>query len=559
MTLRRNRNQQALGNACTFETLEGRTLLSTSALGAPSALTAALTTTGIQLNWKDNDSTATGYTVLRSTNGKTYSPLTTLNSVIANSFIDTSVTSGTTYDYEVEAFNTTKTSTASNAVAATTKLSPVTGLTTTVIGPTTILLNWQDNDSSATGYNILRANDSVHFTQIAKVTSATANSYTDTSAVSGSQNQYEVVAYDAATIAAASALAAGATPLSAPSNLTATATSPTSVTLSWKDNDTSAIGYDVLRSTDGVHFTQIAKVTSAKATTYADNTAAADTSYEYEVMAFDASTTSPVSSAASVVTPLVAPSGLTAAATAPTSVQLKWKDNDPTAAGYDILRSTNGKTYSLVTLLASGSATTYTDTTAVSGTTYDYEVQASNGSNASAVSNAAAATTGLAPVSGLTAAATAPTTVQLNWTDNDNSATGYNVLRATDGIHFTQLAKVTSATATTYTDSAAAAGTQYQYEVVAFNAVATAAACAPASVTAPLAAPTSLTAAATGPTTVLLTWKNNAASATGYDILRSTDGVHFTQIGQVSSATTTSLTDTTAASAQANEYEVIAY
>ena len=45
--------------------------------------------------------------------------------------------------------------------------------------------------------------------------------------------------------------------LDAPTNLTATATSPSRVNLAWTDNATAETGYKIERSTDGVNFTQI--------------------------------------------------------------------------------------------------------------------------------------------------------------------------------------------------------------------------------------------------------------------------------------------------------------
>ena len=89
-------------------------------------LTAAATsTTSVGLTWKDTNSTAAGYNVLRSTNGKTYATIATLNSASANSYTDTTGMSGTTYDYEVEDFKSTTISNASNYAAATTKMAPV--------------------------------------------------------------------------------------------------------------------------------------------------------------------------------------------------------------------------------------------------------------------------------------------------------------------------------------------------------------------------------------------------------------------------------------------------
>ena len=84
----------------------------------------------------------------------------------------------------------------------------------------------------------------------------------------------------------------------------------------------------------------------------------------------------------------------------------------------------------------------------------------------------------IAPISALTAVATSPhSRVQLTWTDNDTTATGYTILRATDDVHFASIATVDSATATTPApDSTALPATGYEYEIQAFNTATTAAA-----------------------------------------------------------------------------------
>ncbi|MGD0542750.1 MAG: hypothetical protein ABSB33_14645, partial [Tepidisphaeraceae bacterium] len=255
---------------------------------------------------------------------------------------------------------------------------------------------------------------------------------------------------------------------------------------------------------------------------------------------------------------LAVPTTLTATASAPTTVQLHWKDNDATATGYYVLRSTDGIHYAQVSKLTSGAASSFTDATALSGHVYDYQVQAYQGTTNSAVSTRATVTTPLAAVSGPTASATGPKTVQLNWTDNDTSATGYYVLRATDGVHFTAIATLTSATVKTYTDGTALSGHAYQYEIEAFDAATTAPASKAASTVTPLAAPTAVTASLSG-LTIKLTWTDADSSATGYYVLRSTDNVHFSQITTLNTGLANSYSDSATAYGTTYYYKVEAF
>ena len=192
---------------------------------------------------------------------------------------------------------------------------------------------------------------------------------------------------------------------------------------------------------------------------YIDAVAVSGTSYYYQIRAYAGTITSDATAAATVTTPLAAPATLTAIAAGPTSVKLTWSISDPLAGGYDVLRSTDGVNFSQITALTGKTANTYTDTVS-SATGYKYEVQAYNVNNSSAVSKIAAVTTPLIPASSL-AAILSGSSVQLNWTDNDPSATGYYVLRACDGIHFTQLANLNSSSAATYADTTILTGHAY--------------------------------------------------------------------------------------------------
>jgi len=300
-----SRIQRDLANACRFEALEGRTLMSAGFLAAPSALTATATApTSIKLQWKDNASAATGYNVLRSTDGVHYSELTQLESGSASSFTDFTAASGHVYDYEIQAFSGSASSTGSNVAKAATPLVTPTGFTASLSG-SSVKLAWTDSDPSATGYYIARSTDGAHYTLIAKITSGSTKTYTDSATAAGTKYYYIMEAYNAVTTSALSAVAIVTTPLVTPTGLTA-AVSGFSIKLAWADNDPSATGYYVLRSTDGVHFSQIAKITGGSTKAYTDSATASGTKYYYQVESFNAVMTSAASTAASVTMPTVA-------------------------------------------------------------------------------------------------------------------------------------------------------------------------------------------------------------------------------------------------------------
>jgi fibronectin type 3 domain-containing protein len=221
-------------------------------------------------------------------------------------------------------------------------------------------------------------------------------------------------------------------------------------------------------------------------------------------------------------------------------VALSWNSVSG-ASGYNVKRATtSGGPYA--TIKADHASTSYTDTTAVNGTTYYYVVSATNMGGESAASTEASATP-LAPPAvpaGLTASVDA-TTISLNWTASDG-ATSYNVKRATaTGGAYTTIAS--GVTDTSYYDNDLPSGATYYYVVSGVNPVAESANSAEASATTIPAAPTGLTTTP-GNGQVTLSW-NASAGASGYTILRATslNGSYTTLATGVAG---TSYADTTA-------------
>jgi hypothetical protein len=149
-------------------------------------------------------------------------------------------------------------------------------------------------------------------------------------------------------------------------------------------------------------------------------------------------------------------------------------------------------------------------------------------------------TTVPAAPSNLSATATGPNSVVLNWTDNATNARGVKILRS-DGnaSNFVQIAEV-GPFATTFTDKTVNPATKFFYEVVATNALGDSGPSNQVNVQTPTG-PSVLQITATGSSQVNLAWTPTAADH--YNVLRSTDGVNFSTIANVS-ANVTSFIDT---------------
>ncbi len=382
-----------------FEELEGRSMMSGShlTLGAaaslvtPTAVTAnATSATNVNITWTDTDRAATGFTIMRSTDGTSFSQLGRVTTATLRTYSDATALANRTYYYKVQATATGKTSELSGAASAMTKLAAPTTLVATIHGTTDVALTWRNNDNGASGYKVLRASDGVHFATLETLSGGSVASYTDQGIVSGVAYSYQIQAISEANTSLATAAVKAAITLTAPDTLAASA-SATSVTITWAHNDPRATNMVVLRSTDGTTYTTLATLASS-ITTYTDRTVTTGSVYYYKVRATNTVAPAGTSDALRTSTPLIAPTNL-AANISGTRIALTWTNPNRTGIAYLVMRSTNGTDFTNLATLAPGAAAAYTDTTCAGNTQYYYKVKAVAGSIISDASTAATATT----------------------------------------------------------------------------------------------------------------------------------------------------------------------
>jgi fibronectin type 3 domain-containing protein len=255
----------------------------------PTGLTATAGDAQVSLTWTAS-ADATGYDVLRSTNGidGTYTALT--SGVASTSYTDSDVTNGTQYCYEVDASNANGTSDPSSPQCATPTLqapAAPTGLAATA-GDQQVNLSWLAS-SGADYYNVYRSEtgSAGSYTNITP-NGVVSTSYPDTGLTNQTTYYYYVTAENSAGESGpsnpVSAIPQASTTLDAPTNLTAKAAGKSGkINLSWTQSSSPNIVANKIYRDDGV-------VTTLNATTsYSDSNTSKGTSYCYDVTAVNSS------------------------------------------------------------------------------------------------------------------------------------------------------------------------------------------------------------------------------------------------------------------------------
>lgn len=214
-----------------------------------------------------------------------------------------------------------------------------------------------------------------------------------------------------------------------------------------------------------------------------------------------------------------APAGLALTGNGLTSVRLDWTNTAADRMKTRIERSPVVDNWVELGSVAPA-ATTFTDTTVPDGNAYRYRVLADNGNGRTASNIATIPAMPQAPAS-LVVKELSPSSVQLNWVDNDTLMDGFTIERAPSGGSFAPLT-TTVPGVKTYTDSSVPPGGGYLYRVNAFNARGNSAYSNPAGAV-PLP-PSNPSGQAIQPSQVNLTWSDNSSIESGYKIDRSNDG-----------------------------------
>ncbi|MDH5527574.1 MAG: hypothetical protein OEY97_09740 [Nitrospirota bacterium] len=391
---------------------------------APTALSASDVAAdnggAIALAWTPSASGgATQQRLYRSTvSGSGYALITTFANNTTAAFTDTTAVTGTVYYYVVRAFDGAVESASSNEAVATAldNLAPAAPTATAAAdvpldNGNALTVTWTPSVSAdAVEQRVYRSTTSGSgYTQVGTIAGNVTGTFTDTGLTKGIAYYYVVRAFDGSNLSANSPEATAVTVDNVlPSAPTAPAATDTpsdngsSITLTWTVSTSIDVTQQrIYRSTiSGSGYVLVGSIFDNTTSTWADTTVTDGTAYYYVLRVFDGAAESANSAEVTAIpADNIAPVTPTALAASDTpadaggSIDLTWT---PSASGdviqQRIYRSTiSGSGYTLMGTVFDAVTGAWTDTTAVTGTTYYYVVRAWDGTFESFNSNEASA------------------------------------------------------------------------------------------------------------------------------------------------------------------------
>jgi fibronectin type 3 domain-containing protein len=545
---------------------------------APTAPTAASArATGhstIELTWSGQSPNEDRFEIDRSTDGGGSWPNRFTAPAGTTRFTDVGLVSSTAYTYRVRACNAVGCSDFTASTTAATAPAPPTALTAVAVSPTRIDLAWTDRSSDETAFSIERSTDGGFVWLAIRQTEANATAFSDQQAAAGATFRYRVRACRGGICSGPSNVAEATTPVVplAPSGLTASASLPTQVNLTWADNSNNESEFRIEARTGGGTYVQVG-VVGADQTAFAHTGLTPSTTYQYRVRACSPNACSPYSNEATATTPAAppavpaAPTNLSATATAPDRINVSWSAPAGTVTEYRLERRTGAGDYTEIAQLT-GTQTSYSDTGLQPSTTYSYRVRAGNVTGLSAYSNVATATTPAAPPAvpaaptAFSATGTSASTISLSWSHGgEPAATRFEIGRATASAptSFATIASVDGG-ARAYNDTGLPASSTFHYRIracsgdtcSAWTTGATATTHEPTGTPSP---PSNVAATAISPTQVLVTW-SPATGHTHYEVRRRTGTSGGWESPVAVGGTSSQYLDSSVSAGQTYQYQV---
>lgn len=320
-----------------------------------------------------------------------------------------------------------------------------------------INVSWNKVDG-AQKYYVYRKTSGTSWSRIAEVTSI---SYVDKTAKSGSTYTYTVRAVNKS-IAGGYDKNGKSIKRLADTKVTSVTNVTSGITVKWS-RVTGAAGYYVYRKTSTGSWSRIAELKGASTLGYTDTKASAGVTYIYTVRPYSGSVKGDWNSTGTLKR--LADPTVASVTNATAGITVKW-NKTAGASGYIVYRKGTSGSWTRIADVKSGSATSYTDKTASSGSTYSYTVRAYSGKTMSDWHNYKSLKRLADPK--FDSAYAVKTGITLKWR-KVTGAGGYILYRKAPGGSWARIADIKSGSALKYVDTTAAKGVKYSYTIRAYS------------------------------------------------------------------------------------------
>lgn len=320
-----------------------------------------------------------------------------------------------------------------------------------------INVSWNKVDG-AQKYYVYRKTSGTSWSRIAEVTST---SYVDKTAKSGSTYTYTVRAVNKG-IAGGYDKNGKSIKRLADTKVTSVTNVTSGITVKWS-RVAGAAGYYVYRKTSTGSWSRIAELKGASTLGYTDTKASAGVTYIYTVRPYSGNVKGDWNSTGTLKR--LADPTVASVTNATAGITVKW-NKTAGASGYIVYRKGTSGSWTRIADVKSGSATSYTDKTASSGSTYSYTVRAYSGKTMSDWHNYKSLKRLADPK--FDSAYAVKTGITLKWR-KVTGAGGYILYRKAPGGSWARIADIKSGSTLKYVDTTAAKGVKYSYTIRAYS------------------------------------------------------------------------------------------
>lgn len=468
---------------------------------APYGLTATGNVASINLNWVDDSGNETGFNIWYSRNDIDYMLLA---DVVADTttYTHTNLLPETTYFYKVTSYNNYGQSPFSNTASATTlpipdaEPEPPENFVRRPIGLNAIpieggiVLNWIDDSTNETGFQIYRSTNGIDFDELADIGSD-ITSYFDQEEKGGIKYWYKIRAYNQTNISAFSNTVTAVTQqvvpeggeLTVPYDL-AGASFVNKNVLYWKNSNLDVDGYNIYIDDNNDGLFEVLDSVGGSILQYTHDGLESGITISYQVTSFIGSRESTPSNTISLTTKerreipkILVPDNLQVIASVK-SLKLIWADTSYEEEGFEVWVSDNGTDFEFLTSLPENT-TTFEHSIGMPGITKYYKVRAYSREIYSDFSDIASGTTRepetipKTPTNLITF--TGKRNINLYWQVNGKNEQGFYIYRAAGGTDkFLKIATIYSLGINKidkYTDYNLNEGDRWCYKVSAFNSL----------------------------------------------------------------------------------------